>query len=63
MATSHRVAELVDADWRLPSVLGLNRRTRESLRSFRANPRSSGVPVPVASKLAEARVLAMLQRE
>jgi hypothetical protein len=62
-ATSHWVAKLVGANWRLPSVLGLNRRTRKSLRSFRASPRSSGVPVPAASKLAEARVSAMLQRE
>jgi hypothetical protein len=62
MANSHRIAELVGADWRPPSTLGLNRRARKSLRSFRASPRSFGVPVPAASKLIGARVSATLQK-
>jgi hypothetical protein len=41
-------------------LLGLTRRTTDSLRSFRASPHSSGVPVPAASKLTGARVHGML---
>jgi hypothetical protein len=54
--TVPQICELVDADWRLPYFIGLTRWNIRSLWSFIDARRSSGTPVPTASRFAGIRV-------